>query len=188
LPIPETKKHSKPLVSMPKAAYYYRKLLALRIGKTKESLADTYLFQSTNKNRDYAYKMITRQFDAIVETAQLKYSDEGDSRTMYSMRHSALMYRLKYGEEISPIKLANNARTSVEMLTRFYLPQLPNLDIVRDLHARKEPKRRKLERSVFVEAPQLLDLTNLSKSLDSRTLRVENGNILVDGQKSNVIN
>lgn len=188
LPIPETKKHSKPLVSMPKAAYYYRKLLALRIGKTKESLADTYLFQSTNKNRDYAYKMITRQFDAIVETAQLKYSDEGDSRTMYSMRHSALMYRLKYGEEISPIKLANNARTSVEMLTRFYLPQLPNLDIVRDLHARKEPKRRKLERSVFVEAPQLLDLTNLSKSLDSRTLRVENGNILVDEQKSNVIN
>lgn len=138
MPIPETKKHSKALVSMPKAAYYYKKLLALRQENGDTLKSDDFLFMPNHKNRAYAYRALTRQFDAVIATSNLKTSSDGDIRTLYSLRHTSLMYRLKYGSEISPIKLANNARTSVEMLTRFYLPQLENIDIKYDLHAKKK--------------------------------------------------
>ena len=143
MPIPETKKHGKPLISMPKAAYYYKKLVELQTWQSGKTDGEDYLFEPTQLNRDYAYRKITRQFDVILDDTDLKFSSEGDSRTLYSLRHTSLMYRLKYGEEISPIKLANNARTSVEMLTRFYLPQLENIDIKRELHAKKAPKNPK---------------------------------------------
>jgi hypothetical protein len=140
LPIPETKSHNKPLISMPRAAYFYRKLREMRLKNGRQINDDDYLFEPEQLNRDTAYRRLVRQFDALLEALQLKFSSEGDIRTLYSLRHTSLMYRLKYGEELSPIKLANNARTSVEMLTRFYLPQLENEDIKRELHAKKLPK------------------------------------------------
>jgi hypothetical protein len=186
LPIPETKKHSKPLVSMPSAAYYYKRLLKSRGYKTSKDYSDEYLFEPNQKNRDYAYKVIARQFEAILETANLKYSDDGDVRTLYSMRHTSLMYRLKYGKEISPIKLANNARTSVEMLTRFYLPQLENMDITKDLHAKKDTRRAKKESTFFLTRQgddKYMSKINLKIDKNSPKLSVENGKIVVAKSK-----
>lgn len=158
MPIPETKKHSKALLSMPKAAYYYNKLVEL---KSKQGIVidgEDYLFQPEQLNRDYAYKKLARQFDAVMKTAELKLSKDGDNRTLYSLRHTSLMYRLKYGEEISPIKLANNARTSVEMLTRFYLPQLENIEIKKELHAKKPSKKIKKQSKQFITFEDRTDL------------------------------
>ena len=184
LPIPETKKHDKPLVSMPKAAYFYKKIIELRGYKDGVVDPDDYLFMPNLKNRSYAYKVLARQFDVLLARLNLKYSDEGDARTMYSLRHSSLMYRLKYGEEISPVKLANNARTSVEMLTRFYLPQLQNMEITKALHAKKSPKRTRKNSAFFVpqtdkEAAKL-EVPSLPKHLADKKVVLKNGVLVVE--------
>jgi hypothetical protein len=64
------------------------------------------------------------------------------------------MYRLRYGGEINPLVLAKNARTSVEMLERFYLSKLETAHFTADLHAQKHSKRQRRERVTFTEPPQ----------------------------------
>ena len=65
-----------------------------------------------------------RQFDYIVKAAGLKKSPNGEERTIYSLRHTAIMFRLTKGENIDLLTLARNARTSVEMIERFYARHL----------------------------------------------------------------
>lgn len=170
LPIPETKNHDKPLISMPRAAYYYRMLRETGSKNGKKLNDDDYVFEPDQLNRETAYKKLVRQFDALIEVTGLKFNDDGEVRTLYSLRHTSLMYRLKYGEEISPIKLANNARTSVEMLTRFYLPQLENLDIKRELHAKKSSKniKKHINSYTLVETQRPIDIVEEIKKFHTR--------------------
>lgn len=37
----------------------------------------------------------------------------GEERALYSLRHTAIMYRLMFGDSINTLALARNARTSV---------------------------------------------------------------------------
>jgi hypothetical protein len=46
------------------------------------------------------------------------------TRTLYSLRHTAITLRLLYGGHIDLLTLARNARTRVEMVERFYASQL----------------------------------------------------------------
>ena len=48
----------------------------------------------------------------------------GEERTLYSLRHTAIMFRLLYGDGINTLAMARNARTSVEMINRFYAKPL----------------------------------------------------------------
>ena len=48
----------------------------------------------------------------------------GDARTLYSLRHTSIMNRLIKGDNISLLTLARSARTSVEMIDRFYAKYL----------------------------------------------------------------
>lgn len=145
MPIPTSKKHDKPITSMPRAATFYKRLKAMRSAQlpTGTSIDDEYVFMPSQLNRTYAYRQLVRQFDVLLENAKLRVSADGDVRTLYSLRHTSLMYRLKYGGQINPLILANNARTSVEMLERFYLAQLESSQFTADLHARKPIARKK---------------------------------------------
>ena len=127
MPIPASKKHNKPITSMPRAAKFYKALKKLRltqIGNESADISDEYLFSPTHLNRNYAYQTIARQFDVVLDHTNMKTSEDGDTRSLYSLRHTSLMFRIQYGGEINPLKLANNARTSVEMLERFYLSKM----------------------------------------------------------------
>lgn len=137
---PETKKHNRPITSMPKAAYYYQKLRTeqQRQGYGRDS---DYLFQPELQNRDSAYRKIANQFAVLLEQTGLKTSMDGEVRTLYSMRHTSIMYRLMYGGEISLLTLARNARTSVAMIERFYAAQLDSSKVTTEIHA----KRRRAE-------------------------------------------
>lgn len=132
----------------------------------------------------------------MLESLQLKFSNEGDIRTLYSLRHTSLMYRLKYGEEISPIKLANNARTSVEMLTRFYLPQLENADIKSELHAKKLPnnianhintyKLIETQKPINLDDEVIMFHQRLPEDVGKRKVMVsEDGSLQIESVKSN---
>jgi hypothetical protein len=89
----------------------------------KEGLAsdDDYVFFPQYRNREYALQTIRRQFEFVLEKAGLKYDQLDKPRTIYSLRHTALMFRLIKGDKVDIFMLARNALTSVDQLERFYL-------------------------------------------------------------------
>jgi integrase len=60
----------------------------------------------------------------VLKVAGLKETANGEARTLYSLRHTCIMFRLINGDGIDPLTLARSARTSVEMIDRFYAKHL----------------------------------------------------------------
>ena len=145
---PPTKGHGAPVVTLEMAVEVYDRLLARQkaegFGK-----ADDYLFQPEQQNRDYALRNISRQFDQLIRLANLKEAAGGESRTLYSLRHTCIMNRLIKGDNISLLTLARSARTSVEMIDRFYAKYLTaemNIEQLQSNRSERElaaPKRSK---------------------------------------------
>lgn len=65
-----------------------------------------------------------KQFNRILEEINLKFDREGNRRTMYSLRHSYISFRLLEGADI--YQIAKNCRTSVEMIEKHYAVHLKN--------------------------------------------------------------
>ncbi len=168
MPIPKSKNHDSPITSMPRAAYFYKRLKALAIqekSKTRNlshqsSIDEDYVFLPQNSNRTYAYQQIYRQFELALQTAGMKKNSKGDTLTTYSLRHTSIMYRLIYGGEINTTKIAKNARTSTEIIERFYVAQLESSDVTKDLHKRKSP-RAKRENKIYISHGEASDLNQL---------------------------
>ena len=144
---PPTKSHGSPVVTMPEAVEIYDRLLERQ---RKEGFGEPgdYLFQPEHhENRDYALRTITRQFDQLLTIANLKKTASGESRTLYSLRHTCIMFRLTKGDNVALLTLARSARTSTEMIDRFYAKHLhaemniQQLQSMRDgTKGRKAPK------------------------------------------------
>lgn len=87
--------------------------------------ADDYIFFPEYKNRSTALRNVGRQFNYVLEEAELKYNAQGDKLVPYSLRHYCLRTRLKKsGGQINVFILAKNAGTSVDQLERFYINQM----------------------------------------------------------------
>jgi hypothetical protein len=56
--------------------------------------------------------------------------------TLYSLRHTAIMFRLTLGE-VDTLALARNARTSQAMIDKFYASHLTTSQVRKQLHAFK---------------------------------------------------
>lgn len=65
-----------------------------------------------------------KQFNRILEATGLKFDRNGNSRTLYSLRHSYISFRLLEGADI--YQIAKNCRTSVEMIEKHYAVHLKN--------------------------------------------------------------
>lgn len=117
---PESKTIQRDSASMDVAVIVYERL---RRRHEKASLAsdDDYVFFPELKNREYALATLRRQFEHVLNEAGLKHDRKGRARTLYSLRHTALMFRLLKGDKIDIFMLARNALTSVDQLERFYL-------------------------------------------------------------------
>jgi len=112
-----TKRHSNYMASTPHAHRHYTLITERR--KAAGYGADTdYVFMPHIQNRDYALKELARQFTAILHITGMKTDSNGNERTLYSLRHTAIVTALRYGIPIQLI--ASNARTSMEMIDRFY--------------------------------------------------------------------
>ena len=57
-------------------------------------------------------------FNTILDEEKLKEDRDGRARTAYSLRHTYICPRLMEGADI--YQIANNCRTSVEMIEKFY--------------------------------------------------------------------
>jgi hypothetical protein len=85
---------------------------------------NAYVFLPHIQSRPYAQRIMGEFFDEILRQANLKTTIEGASRTIYSLRHTAIALRLLMGENVDLLFLARNCRTSVTMLDRFYCRHL----------------------------------------------------------------
>lgn len=138
--LPTSKKHDKPIVSMAAAVHIYRRQKALYWSDDKlknRATAEDYVFLPTygrksatdtkeqiEKRRGAALTQLQRQFSVLLAYCGMANGARGEERTLYSLRHTCIMYRLLYGEGLDLLTLARNARTSTEMIERFYASHL----------------------------------------------------------------
>jgi integrase len=133
LNLPETKKHDKPIVTLQPAVVVYERMLAWQVRNGFGSL-DDYVFLPDHPNRNLVLEAYRWQFNFIQQKANIgSNTANGQHRTLYSLRHSAMTFRLLYGRKVDLLTLAKNARTSVEMVERFYSSNLDaemNIDLL----------------------------------------------------------
>lgn len=124
-----------PIISMPNAVPIYEKLL--KAGKDAGyGSPDDYVFMPKYKNREFVIRSISRQLRTVLKSAGLYEAPSGERRTLYSLRHSAIMFRLIKGKDMCLLTLARNCRTSVEMIDRFYARHLTaemNVDVLQSM-------------------------------------------------------
>jgi integrase len=71
-------------------------------------------------------------FDAVITEAGVDKDRYGNKFVIYTLRHTYITFRLKYGKNVSIHSLAKNARTSVEMIQSHY-DDTETLDFVDEL-------------------------------------------------------
>jgi hypothetical protein len=136
---PESKTDQRESASMEVAVVVYERVRR-RHEKASSASDDDYVFFPELKNREYALATLRRQFEHVLKEAGLKLDKQGRVRTLYSLRHTALMFRLLKGDKIDIFKLAHNALTSVDQLERFYLSHTQSRMIIQELQS-SAPKR-----------------------------------------------
>lgn len=142
LNLPETKKHDKPMVTLQPAVHVYESLLR---HTTAEGYGgpDDYVFLPAEKDRSYALAVLGFWFKWVMREAGLLLTDNMNRpRTLYCLRHTSIMFRLLYGQGIDMLTLARNARTSVQMVERFYASSLDGEMNVAMLQSRRTSKKK----------------------------------------------
>lgn len=155
LSLPISKKHDKPIVTMSNAVAYYKRQKAhyealgmagkedyvfmpeygpAKAGETKEDV---------DKRRGAALTQLQRQFSAVLADTGLAKGARDEERTIYSLRHTCIMYRLLYGDGMDLLTLARNARTSPEMIDRFYASHLSGEMNIEMLQGKRKARKRK---------------------------------------------
>ena len=123
LNLPETKRHTGQVVTMVAAKRIYETLKRYQAARGY-GLPDDYVFLPEVQDRAGAIQLVTTHFRKILECADLRKGQYDQMRTLYSLRHTAITFRLLYGNGIDLLTLARNARTSVDMIERFYSSNL----------------------------------------------------------------
>jgi integrase len=142
---PATKTTDQEVVTMPAAYGVYKSLITLQDEKVKAlkakkskalSMYTDHLFFPEYPNRDTMIAVAGRIFSAVVKRAGLQ--TEGEKHTLYSLRHTSIMYRLLLGNT-STLELARNARTSQAMIDKHYASRLTPQMAVDSIHSFKAP-------------------------------------------------
>ena len=123
LTLPETKRHDAPIVTLYPAVRVYRQLQKHHSAQG-QAKPDDYLFLPGLRDRNYALAVMGLMFNWVLAVTGFKLGAHGQSRSLYSLRHSAITFRLLYGQGIDLLTLARNARTSVEVINKHYASTL----------------------------------------------------------------
>ena len=143
LNLPETKKHDKPMVTLQPAVHVYEAALK-HSQKLGYGSPDDYVFLPAEKDRNYALAVLGFWFKWVMREAGVSQTDGMDRpRTLYCLRHTSIMFRLLYGQGIDMLTLARNARTSVQMVERFYASSLDGEMNVAMLQSRRTTRSKK---------------------------------------------
>jgi integrase len=142
LNLPETKRHDTPMVTLRPAVQVYESALAhgqsLGFGRP-----DDYVFLPGELDWNYALAVLGFWFKWVMREAGVSPVDSlGRLRTLYCLRHTSIMFRLLYGQGIDMLTLARNARTSVQMIERFYASALDGEMNVAMLQSRRTQRKK----------------------------------------------
>ena len=119
LNLPKTKSHAKPIVTLQPAVRIYQQLTKYYSARNLTA-PDDYLFLPHLRDRAYAHWVLSFYFNWVLARTGLKLGAHGQERSLYSLRHSSITFRLLYGQGIDLLTLARNARTSVDMINQHY--------------------------------------------------------------------
>ena len=140
LSLPETKRHDAPVVTLRPAVQVYEVALA-RAQAQGQGGPEDYVFLPGETDRVYALAVLGFWFKWVMREAGVASVDAlGRDRTLYCLRHTSIMFRLLYGQGIDMLTLARNARTSVQMIERFYASALAGEMNVAMLQSRRSQK------------------------------------------------
>jgi hypothetical protein len=121
---PFSKTRNDPIISMVAGAGIYTDIMEYQLQKGYGDSEDYVFFPHYTNDRDFVMAIIRNQLDIVMNHANLKQAANGQRRTIYSLRHTAIMLRLIKGDQIDLLTIARNARTSVEMIDKFYASHL----------------------------------------------------------------
>jgi integrase len=130
---PATKTTDHEVQAMPDTVHIYKNLLDHRKQHREPRRPDDYVFLPAYKNRNTAMSVIGRLFRRIVEKSLIE-EKTGKNITLYSLRHTSIMFRLTIGQ-VDSLSLARNARTSQAMIDKFYASHLTTDQVRKQLHA-----------------------------------------------------
>ncbi len=140
LTLPETKRHDTPVVTLRPAVQVYEVALT-RAREKGQGGPEDYVFLPGENDRVYALAVLGFWFKWVMREAGVATVDAlGRDRTLYCLRHTSIMFRLLYGQGIDMLTLARNARTSVQMIERFYASALDGEMNVAMLQSRRSVK------------------------------------------------
>jgi len=134
---PSSKTAQRSSCSMPQAVHFYQ-MLKFRHEAKGFGKADDFVFYPQYPEREYAIQVMGRLFRHLLDELDLRKDKWGNNRKLYSLRHSALMYRFLYGDKVDLFLLAKNALTSVEILQRFYLSHAESKMRIKELQSFKD--------------------------------------------------
>ena len=138
--LPQIKRHDAPMVTLRPAVNVYEALLK-KARAEGYGRPDDYVFLPAETDRTYALAVLGFWFKWVMREAGVATLDAlGRERTLYCLRHTSIMFRLLYGEGIDMLTLARNARTSVQMIERFYASALDGEMNVAMLQSRRSQK------------------------------------------------
>ena len=141
--LPQIKRHDAPMVTLRPAVNVYEALLK-KAQADGYGQPDDYVFLPAETDRTYALAVLGFWFKWVMREAGVASADAlGRDRTLYCLRHTSIMFRLLYGQGIDMLTLARNARTSVQMIERFYASALDGEMNVAMLQSRRTVKSRK---------------------------------------------
>lgn len=139
LTLPETKKHDASIVTLFPAVRIYRELAKYQNTK-QQAGPDDYLFLPELRDRNYALNLLGLMFNWVLNVTGYKLNPHGQPRSMYSLRHSAITFRLLYGQGIDLLTLARNARTSVEVINNHYASTVVGEQNIALLQSRRQQR------------------------------------------------
>ena len=142
LNLPESKSHDKPIVTMRSAVRAYERLRLLHEAQGQAQRTD-YVFLPEVADRRKVLEQLGFQFAYVRSRSGITDASDGaGERPLYSLRHTAIMFRLLYGGRIDLLTLARNARTSVEMIDKHYASRLTgemNIGLLQSKRRRASP-------------------------------------------------
>jgi hypothetical protein len=139
LTLPETKLHNAPVVTLRPAVRIYREICK-HYAPMNMAGADDYLFLPAIRDRTYAMLIISVMFNWVLQHTGHKLNPDGKPRSLYSLRHSSITFRLLYGHGIDLITLARNARTSIEVINTHYASTVTGEQNIAMLQSRRPRK------------------------------------------------
>ncbi len=130
---PSTKTNDDEVQAMPSTVPIYQKLIDFKKEQKMKLGLDEFVFFAEYANRDTAMAVMARLLKRIVAETNIE-TKTGKNITMYGLRHTAIMMRLTIGR-VDALALAKNARTSQQMIDKFYASHLKTSQVRKQLHA-----------------------------------------------------